>query len=120
MKKGALLNFHFTTVPVFVKGPQIPHSLEISVSGMEMGDKVMWSQIDWSFLPKGVTIENLYFRKSNFIRLGIKDLIVVSLSGNRQANREEAEEVKAAEAVAAATPAAGAADAKKKEAGKQK
>ncbi|KAH9254736.1 hypothetical protein BASA81_007287 [Batrachochytrium salamandrivorans] len=90
LKKGGYLNYNFLSLPVFVKGPLVPHSLEISVDGMQIGDRVQWSDIKWNFMPTGTSMECLFFRKSNFTKLGLQDLTILSLSGKRQQELDEA------------------------------
>jgi large subunit ribosomal protein L25 len=89
LKKGAVLNRVFWTLPCFVKGPTLPDGIRVSVAGLNVNDKVRWSDVDWKQLPEGVSIECLMFRKPGLAKAGVKNLTLVSVEGGRSKVEDE-------------------------------
>jgi len=91
LKRGAVLSRMFWTLPCLVKGPVLPDGISLSVEGLNVGDRLRWSDINWSQLPEGVSVECLMFRMESFKRSGVHNLTLASIEGSKQMKEDEGE-----------------------------
>jgi large subunit ribosomal protein L25 len=89
LKRGAVLSRIFWHLPCLVKGPSLPDGISLSVAGMQVGDRLRWSDINWKQLPEGVSVECLMFRMPSFKKSNMNNLTLVSVEGGKGAAAEE-------------------------------
>jgi large subunit ribosomal protein L25 len=90
LKRGAVVSRVFWNLPCIVKGPTIPDAIKLSVAGLNIGNRLRWSDVKWGmFLPEGVSVECEMFRKEGLRRSNIKDLTLLTIEGGKKSADEE-------------------------------
>lgn len=88
IKRGAKVNRQFWFLPCLCKGPVLPDTIEVSLEGMQVGDKKRWSDVKFD-LPDGCSVENLMFRKETLKKSNTTDITLVSLEGARGSKKSQ-------------------------------
>ena len=92
LKRGGLVNRQFWYVPCLVKGEEVPLALSVSLEGLEIGDRLRWTDILWNEIPEGTSVECLLFRKESWKKQGLKNLTLLTISGKSQKMDESEKE----------------------------
>lgn len=98
LKKGGVLNIVHHTLDLVCPASSIPESIDIDLTGKEVGDSIHLSDVT---LPKGTSV-----------RSHEKDMTIATVAAPSAMRSDDAAAAPAADAAAAAAPAAGAAPAK--------
>jgi large subunit ribosomal protein L25 len=89
LKRGAVLSRMFWHLPCLVKGPALPDGIHLSVAGLQVGDRLRWSDVKWDQLPPGVSVECLMFRMESFRKANVNNLTLVSVEGGKATAEED-------------------------------
>ena len=89
LRRGALVSRMFWTLPCLVKGPIIPDAIRLSVAGLNIGDRLRWSDAKFPELDSSSSVECLMFRKESFKRSGVSNLTLCSIEGGKKVTEEE-------------------------------